>query len=581
MNIKKLSAIAAGLVATAALAGAQGGISVIVDGTPVAFHGVGPQQVNGRVLVPLRGVLEQMGAYVDWDSAGQLVTAQRGDTTIELRIGQRSAQVNNQPMTLDVPAEIFHGSTMVPLRFMSEALGADVRWDPAQYAVVITSGSSTGISTQPITPPPDYGTPLPVTPPPVTRVHIQSFYTNRQGRLAPGDVVQFTMNGTPGGDATLTIPGMDGEIPMNEVSEGVYQASWTVPNSQSGFNLTRITPVAHLRIGGSESSFQMTARVGTGGNDQGGNGQGGHGRRDNAPPLINSITPLDQATVTMARPTISASFDDTIGSGVDPQSIQMTVDGVDVSSDLSITSNVVRYRPAVGYGPGRHNVVLKARDVDGNLVTKTWMFRVGQQSSDVIQSFNAPDVTRARPGDSLRFVLIAQPSGQAHFSIGDVLHRKPMQEVAPGRYIGTYIVRQGDDLSDQEITAEFIARNGAVYNINSTDRPDLAGGSLAQPTIEIPNSDEVAQNPLIVQGMAEPGARVHVKVTYLTSLAGLANLTGTVSDVTVVADDRGHYRTNPVSIDSFTRGRRTQFTIAATTLGPNGQQSDPVSITTH
>jgi len=552
----KLAALAAGLAATAAFAGAQGGISVIVDGNPVVFHGVGPQQVNGRVLVPLRGVLEKMGAYVDWQSAGQLITAQRGDTTINLRIGERSAQVNNRTVNLDVPAEIYRGSTMVPLRFMSEALGADVRWEPSQYAVLISTGS--GVRDQPIgNPPPPYN------PPPVEPAHIQSFSTDSQGRVAAGDLVTFTLRGTPGGDATLTIPGLDGSIPMDEIANGVYEARWTVPNSQSGFNLTRITPVARLRVGNTESSFQMTQRV----------------RQDNTPPRIDAVNPPDQATITVSRPTISATFAGGVGNDVDPQSVRLTVDGQDVSQDMNITSSGISYRPAVGFGPGRHNVVLRARDISGNPVTKSWMFRVGQQTGDVIQSFNAPDVSRARPGDVLRFVLLAQPSGQAHFSIGDVLTRKPMDEVSPGRYVGTYTVRRGDALVDQPMTAEFIARNGAVYNVNSTDNFSVDGGVLAAPTIDLPRKDEPITNPVVVQGRAEPGSRVDVRVEYSLGLAGVASMTGTVSHVTVVADDRGRYRTDPISLDNFMRGRTTRYTVTVSELGPHGQKSDPISIT--
>jgi len=134
-------------LAAAALAPSQQ-IQVQVDGNPVYFAGTAPQYVNGRVLVPLRGVFEQMGASVSWDPANRLVSAIRGSDNVQLHIGDRLATVNGTGMTLDVPAMIVNGSTMVPIRFVSEALGAQVGWMEANRLVSITtSATNTGTIT--------------------------------------------------------------------------------------------------------------------------------------------------------------------------------------------------------------------------------------------------------------------------------------------------------------------------------------------------------------------------------------------------------------------------------------------------
>src|SRR5213083_559402 len=104
-------------------------INVRINGERVQFMGTGPQEVRGRVMVPLRGVLEQMGAFVDWDASSRTVYANRGDTQIRLPVGSNSAYVNGKSVFLDVPAMILGGSTMVPLRFVSETLGANVAWN--------------------------------------------------------------------------------------------------------------------------------------------------------------------------------------------------------------------------------------------------------------------------------------------------------------------------------------------------------------------------------------------------------------------------------------------------------------------
>lgn len=113
------------------------GIMVRVNGDPVDFYGTQPREYDGRVLVPLRGVLEKMGAAVDWIPADQTVIATRGDMQITLPIGSRTATINHRAVSLDVPAMTIGGSTMVPLRFVGEALGADVLWSSDSRTVSI------------------------------------------------------------------------------------------------------------------------------------------------------------------------------------------------------------------------------------------------------------------------------------------------------------------------------------------------------------------------------------------------------------------------------------------------------------
>jgi hypothetical protein len=116
------------------------GIGVTVNGSPVDFDGMGPVEVNGRVLVPVRGVLESLGADVGWTEATQTVVANNGRVDIELRIGDHSASVDGQSVALDVPAQVIAGHTMVPLRFLSQALGAEVHWNgQARIVEIVTN----------------------------------------------------------------------------------------------------------------------------------------------------------------------------------------------------------------------------------------------------------------------------------------------------------------------------------------------------------------------------------------------------------------------------------------------------------
>lgn len=122
--------------AGAAQVAAQAPITVLIDGTRLILD-VSPVQIEGRVLVPLRGVFERLAAKVAYDPAGQTVTATREAVTIVLRLGSREARINDRIVLLDVPALALRGRTMVPLRFVSEALGARVDWEEATRTVQI------------------------------------------------------------------------------------------------------------------------------------------------------------------------------------------------------------------------------------------------------------------------------------------------------------------------------------------------------------------------------------------------------------------------------------------------------------
>ena len=114
-------------------------IRVEVNGRAQYFS-VPPRQIQNRTMVPLRGIFESLGARVEWNESQQSIIAIKGNTDVQLGIGDRRATVNRRVVYLDAPASIYRGSTMVPLRFVSEALGADVKWFDASQTVTISTG---------------------------------------------------------------------------------------------------------------------------------------------------------------------------------------------------------------------------------------------------------------------------------------------------------------------------------------------------------------------------------------------------------------------------------------------------------
>jgi hypothetical protein len=108
-----------------------------------------PVIVSGRTLVPLRAIIEGLGGAITWVPETRSVEVQFNGTTLLLQIGNRTAVVNGEAVTLDVPAAIMNGRTMLPVRFVSEHLGSDVQWEELTKTVTITVSSmiaSAGVS---------------------------------------------------------------------------------------------------------------------------------------------------------------------------------------------------------------------------------------------------------------------------------------------------------------------------------------------------------------------------------------------------------------------------------------------------
>jgi len=123
-------------------------VNVYVDDVKVSFPDQQPFiDGNARTLVPIRFIAEQMGADVGWDGATELVTIEKEDVEINLTIGEKRAQVNGAWKTFDTNATLVNARTMVPLRFISETLGAEVEWDGNTRTVYIkkTDGNNNAV----------------------------------------------------------------------------------------------------------------------------------------------------------------------------------------------------------------------------------------------------------------------------------------------------------------------------------------------------------------------------------------------------------------------------------------------------
>lgn len=148
MNKTKTAVLAAAFaVLTSANAAAADAVRVVMNGSPMSFD-VPPVIINDRTMVPLRAIFERLGASVDWDGDTRTVTSSLGNITVRLTVGDSVMYINGTPVGLDAPACIIDDRTMVPLRAVSEAYGADVDWDGSTDTVYITPFTLMGTSLQ-------------------------------------------------------------------------------------------------------------------------------------------------------------------------------------------------------------------------------------------------------------------------------------------------------------------------------------------------------------------------------------------------------------------------------------------------
>ena len=109
---------------------------VVLNNKILGFD-VPPIIEDGSTLVPMRFLFEQMGADVEWDGKTQTATATIDNKAVTFSIDNVNARINNKPAKMDVPARLVNGKTMVPLRFLSENMGYDVDWDADSRTAIV------------------------------------------------------------------------------------------------------------------------------------------------------------------------------------------------------------------------------------------------------------------------------------------------------------------------------------------------------------------------------------------------------------------------------------------------------------
>ena len=120
---------------------AQKSVSVTINNEKVVFEDAAPFiDSNNRTLVPIRFISEELGAQVEWDQANQTVTIIKEQMKVNLTVGQKTMIVSGKTKTMDTTPTMKEGRLFVPVKYIGELLNVDVEWLSKENTVAITPG---------------------------------------------------------------------------------------------------------------------------------------------------------------------------------------------------------------------------------------------------------------------------------------------------------------------------------------------------------------------------------------------------------------------------------------------------------
>ncbi|HEX4013617.1 MAG TPA: copper amine oxidase N-terminal domain-containing protein [Candidatus Cybelea sp.] len=208
---------------------------------------------NGTLLIPLRSMFEQMGATVSWDAGSKTATVSKPGAEVKVTVGKPEVVINGESRPLDVPPMVYQGVVVVPVRVISEGMGAYVQWVPDRRLVVVRYIPATPPPSP--APPPPSAAPPPPPPPPTPRPLNGEFFVAGDYVFSPKVYNEFSPGNT--GTSSFAVRGA-GEFSLGRIpfmAEGSYER-WQYPHNCNGNSAsTTFSPECYVTtIGGQGSS---------------------------------------------------------------------------------------------------------------------------------------------------------------------------------------------------------------------------------------------------------------------------------------------------------------------------------------
>jgi len=507
-----ISIVLAILVSLSSYTGASGDIKVYLNNRLIPFDQP-PVMINGNILVPMRGVFEELGADVKWKSSSQTIYAKRDTTEIIIQIGAPFASVNGKTTELAAPAAMVRGRTMVPLRFVSEALGAEVKWHSATRTVIITSTGSPVPSAS--LPPSPVQSPAPQA---AAAPKITAVSHGASAPLKPGDMLTVTVQGDAGCICSVDIYGVVANSPLREISPGVYRGSITIPAGTG--NIENASIFGRLNKGGRESMLAS--------------GQGV--KITSMLVRVSKVLPKPNDSIRINRPNILIVLESLGNAHILASSMSLIVNNRNVTSQTTLSNDLISYIPSADLPEGTTTISLSAKDTGGNDIHYSWNFQVKTQGSITSVTHNA---TSPLPvGSTLQVILQGDPGGAANFDIGTYYSTIPMTEKTPGQYVGIHALQARDTFQNAPVTGRLTMPGKSPITLNAT----TTVSAFRQIAVRItsPAANSTVDSQFSITGDTSPFAKVQLNIKVVFS--GVFSAPSDLVTTELQANDAGNFK---------------------------------------
>lgn len=400
----------------------------------------------------------------------------------------------------------------------------------------------------------------------IVAVSIRSVTVDSAGPFKAGDVLHVTLAGSPGGRASFTVPNVCGEIPMPEGRPGVYTGLLAIPKN---IDVARAAVIGRL-IGKGGTAAPLLAA-------------GQTIAIYNSPPVIWAQTPPAESNVATGQPYLYAGLADGAGEGINRASIQIFLDGQNVTREAEVGANSISYRPSVPLAPGNHTALVVAADLAGNAARSEWHFRV--VGPDLGQALWAGAGGQEAPGHGpvisashpLAVTFHGRPGDKVACSLPAIARDIPLREVAPGTYEGTYAPVAGASCPETPVMAR-VKGDGIDAVVTAPAEVSITADPPPAPTILYPADGAEIGDSFDIGGRAFPGALVLATVSYRSrSATGAFEIDGDAASFSARADAKGGWAIKDVRLSVpwlLTPDRVTRFTVQAVAEDAAGKASE-------
>jgi hypothetical protein len=401
----------------------------------------------------------------------------------------------------------------------------------------------------------------PIGPAVAISLFVKSFTANVSGPIPLGAEILVTLVGSPGGRANFSIPNVVEHVTMMEVSGGVYIGRYTVV---SGRDIDGATIVGQLIAKDGTQSPLLAAP--------------NQISIDTLRPKLVNVFPDDGEQIATSRPVLYCGYDDGAGTGIDPQSIKVQVDGYDVTAASTIGKFGVSYQPAAGLAVGDHTFYVSVADHAGNPARTIQRFHIVAPSADSIRSVSANGPGKLLPGESVYVTLAAAAGGGADLITPPFPGTIHLSEVRPGTYMGKLTARAGDTVAALPLIVRLTqGSNNCSSTVDHT--LTISAGAPLKPKITLPGDQDEFQGEIEMRGRAPANDEVVCTLSYSSSsLGGVMPFSGNVLTAVTRSSGKGDWHMGPFTLrlkSLFGNGSDTRLTLAAVTVDADGNESQP------